>query len=102
MKQTLATGLCPVNSRMHIHTPVAVGYRNDMPTTEENRRHNLEALIQEQGSIVAVAEKADTAPAYLSQIIHRVQQSTDRKPRDSTASRPGRTASGAQAIRYGD
>lgn len=50
-------------------------------TIEEIRLRNLRALIQRFGTIATVAEKANTAPAYLSQITNRAPSRTG-KPRD--------------------
>lgn len=49
-------------------------------TTDENRLTNLQTLIREFGSIVAVAKRAETAPNYISQIINRTVSRTG-KPR---------------------
>lgn len=51
------------------------------------RRQNLEALIKESGSIVALANKTETAPAYLSQLLNQAP-SGNKSPRgmgDKTA-----------------
>lgn len=50
-------------------------------TAEEARLKNLIALVAECGSIVSLAEKAETAAPYISQIINRVPSRTG-KPRD--------------------
>lgn len=42
----------------------------------EIRLLNLKALIAQEGTIAAVAEKSNTSPAYLSQIINSVPSST--------------------------
>lgn len=47
---------------------------------EEIRLNNLKLLIKEAGTIVSLADKCDTSPAYISQIINNVASSTG-KPR---------------------
>lgn len=80
MTQTIATCFCRVNSNEPVLWSVAGCYCSGM-TAEEFRLENLKALVAEFGSIVAVAERADTAAPYLSQIINRVPSRTG-KPRD--------------------
>lgn len=77
---TIATGFCCVNSNGRVFQLLADCYCSLM-TAEEARLQNLKALVAEFGSIVSVANKADTAAPYLSQIINRVPSRTG-KPRD--------------------
>jgi len=57
---------------------IANGYPQGM-TAEEIRLKNLKALVEEHGSIVAVANRAETAPAYISQILNRVKSRTGKE-----------------------
>jgi hypothetical protein len=53
-----------------------------MKTAEELRRENLEALIEQFGSLRALAEAAETNPAYISQVRNALKESSTGKPKE--------------------
>lgn len=55
---------------------------NAMKTAEELRRENLELLVQQFGSLRALADKIDTNPAYLSQVRNALPESSTGKPKE--------------------
>ena len=53
-----------------------------MKTAEELRRENLELLVEQFGSLRALADAIETNPAYLSQVRNALPESTTGKPKE--------------------
>lgn len=53
-----------------------------MKTAEELRRENLELLVEQFGSLRALADAIETNPAYLSQVRNALPESSTGKPKE--------------------
>jgi hypothetical protein len=64
---------------LHILKESEMLLNEGMATSKETRLDNLRALVKQFGTIEAVAQRAETAPVYLSQILNSVKSSTGTK-----------------------